>query len=811
LIGKALVAAPDDPELLFARGVTLFRWGRFREARDGLLQAEAKGMKRPSLYCQLAWSCSSTGNLSDAEAWMRKAVDAEPAMWEAHFGLAVALQMQRRTDEAIAGYERVLELRADDFESLINSGICRLDQGDPPAAEVYFRRAIAVDGERAKAWSNLGAALGQQDRDREALEAFARAERLGADTDQDLDIFVNIAINLQNAGLVQDGLDLLERNLAQRPNVNGHIGYAHDLLTVGRLPEGWSHYEFRWLGEPGVSRRPRYPRPVWRGQDLHGKTIFLRSEQGFGDTFHFVRYAPHVKALGATVYLGVFGGLESLAQSFPGVDRVFGPDESPEDLDFYISLMSLPGVFGTDLASIPAETPYLHADPVRVERWANRLPADGTLRVGLVWAGSSEHLRDRYRSLSLRSLAPLGEVEGVRWFSLQKGPAASEADALSPGLQLVNLDVELEDFSDTAAAISQLDLVICVDTAVAHLAGALGKPVWLMLPSPFDWRWLQGREDSPWYPTMRLFRQTQRGEWSDVVERVKAALQERLQGEPSGMRSNATFLAQPQHAPVPLSAPRPGPPPGHHAGFSAVTETRVGILQYLPDEAVIGDSIGWYGEFLQPQLDLLARVTKPGATVIEVGAGIGVHSVFLAGAVGAAGHLLVYEPRRVAQRLLRQNLAANRVTNVTVMRRALGSNGESGTRGNSEPLDAADPDRSVATTETLDELQLERLDWLKINDGVPALEVLDGAADSLWRLRPMLFIAAPDTPMLMKLASRVKEFSYRCWRMETPFFNPENFNRRETDIFAGRTALALLAIPEEIEVDIALDGCIELS
>jgi precorrin-6B methylase 2 len=240
--------------------------------------------------------------------------------------------------------------------------------------------------------------------------------------------------------------------------------------------------------------------------------------------------------------------------------------------------------------------------------------------------------------------------------------------------------------------------------------------------------------------------------------------------------------------------PIPSQAPGHRPGFSAVAECRDGIVQYLPDEAWVGDSLGWYGEYLQPQLDLLARLIRPGATVLEVGAGVGEHALFLAAAVGETGHLFLYESRPVVRRILQQNLGANRVTNITLMRRTLGATGEAADRG----------------SETLDELQLERLDWLKINGSVSALEVLDGGAETLWRLRPLLFLAAQDERALTALVSRVQAFSYRCWRMETALFNPQNFNRRDADIFSGRSAIALLAIPEEIDVDVALHGCVEI-
>jgi hypothetical protein len=395
-------------------------------------------------------------------------------------------------------------------------------------------------------------------------------------------------------------------------------------------------------------------------------------------------------------------------------------------------------------------------------------------------------------------LRPILEVSGVGFVSLQKGAVAETGGAVPVGVDWIDVGPELEDFSDTAAVISQLDLVICVDTAVAHLAGALGKPVWVMVAQPADFRWLEGREDSPWYPTMRLFRQSRRDDWTDVVARVKAALEAQVREGPAVMPAKTSVKAV-TSAVLPWTSPAQLKV-GHRPGMSAVAETRVGILQYLPDEPIVGDAIGWYGEYLQPQLDLLARIVRPGATMMEVGAGVGAHAVFLGRLLGEAGHLFLYESRPVLQRILRQNLAANGVSNVTVMRRTLGSQGEG------EGSEIAMP-----TTETLDELQLERLDWLKVDASVAALDVLAGASETLWRLRPLLFLAVPDEQGLHGLAERAREFSYRCWRMETALFNPQNFNRRETDIFAGAKATALLAIPEEIDVDIALDKCIEIS
>jgi len=277
------------------------------------------------------------------------------------------------------------------------------------------------------------------------------------------------------------------------------------------------------------------------------------------------------------------------------------------------------------------------------------------------------------------------------------------------------------------------------------------------------------------------------------------ALEERVREGPPVARLKTTAEDKVVESELPWTSPAQLNV-GHRPGMSAVAETRIGILQYLPDEPIVGDALGWYGEYLQPQLDLLARIMRPGSTMMEVGAGIGAHAVFLGAMLGEAGHLFLYESRPVLQRILRQNLAANGVSNVTVMRRTLGN------RSEEEGLEAVMP-----TTETLDELQLERLDWLKVGTSVAALDVLAGGSETLWRLRPLLFLAAQNEPGLRELVERAREFGYRCWRMETALFNPDNFNRRETDIYGGGKALALLGIPEEIDVDIALDECTEIS
>ena len=396
----------------------------------------------------------------------------------------------RRCAQGIRGRPRPSSPRAlaaspDNLHCLIDLSACDLADKDAAAAEAHARRALEISGDSRAAWTNLGVALLMQDRLAEADEAFARGERCASDpTGEDGEDTedLNRGIVLRLLGRTHEAIEYYEHALPTHPSAVAHGHYALALLTAGRFSEGWDQYEFRWLEAPLKSQRARCDRPAWNGQDLRGKTILLRCEQGAGDVFQFVRYAPLVKALGATVLLELRPGLGVLAESFPGIDRAIRPGEASPDFDFYADLMSLPRVFGTTLDSIPANVPYLHA-PAHVRApWRDRLARESGLKVGLVWAGDPKHARDRQRSIAPATLSSLIEVEGTRWFSLQKGPVADASRAAPFDGAVVDLAPELYEYADTAAAIENLDLVVTVDTSVAHLAGALGKPVWMLLP-----------------------------------------------------------------------------------------------------------------------------------------------------------------------------------------------------------------------------------------------------------------------------------------------------------------------------------------
>jgi len=774
LIDRSLQQRPRDIRLLVARGTTLYEWGRISEARETFMRAQALDARSADLSLKLGWCCAATGMRRESVQWMTSAVATDPDSVEARFGLATVLFDVGQRDESQKQLEFVLSRRPRHYKGLIQLGEHKLASKDFVAAEALFRNAIAAEPRNPIGWLTLTSVLYVQGRSDEAAEAVEMAQRLEAETGTDIENFVNLAIVKSDAGRFDEAQQIFEANLAEKPSPSAHIAYAFVLLRLGLLREGWDHYEFRLMQPNRLADRPGYGKPPWTGQDLQGRTILLRREQGFGDAIQFVRYAPMLKALGPTVWLQVGATMQGLATGFDGVDRVFADGDPLPDFDYYVHLPSLPRLFATRLETIPSQVPYLRASDEHLANWKQRLGGISAFKVGLVWAGHPSHLRDWERSIALKRLKPLAEVEDVRLFSLQKGGASAELASMSE-FPIEDLSTHLNDFSDTAGAIQQMDLVISVDTAVAHLAGAMAKPVWLLLPKVCDFRWLESRTDSPWYPTMRLFRQEHRGDWGSVVRDVEAALKQCVADRPgpaivSDARGAMAFATGER-------GPSSGPDPD--ARYSAIAETRVGVVHYLPNDLPIADSIRWYGEHLQPMIDDIVRLIPVGATILEASAGVGIHALALAAAAAANGHLILYEERPLHRRLLHQNIAANYPLNVTIMRRALRSSSAGG------------------AVETVDQLALERLDVLKINSPASAIDLIRGAADTVWRLRPLLVLSGVDEADLASVKRSTSDFGYRAFRGDVPWFNPQNFNRRRENVFGNRSETVILAVPEE--------------
>ncbi|MFL6727777.1 MAG: tetratricopeptide repeat protein, partial [Sphingomicrobium sp.] len=371
---------------------------------------------------------------------------------------------------------------------------------------------------------NLGCAFHNDQRRAEATESFRTAIRLKADF---ADAYSNLGVVLRELGDRDAAFVACRRALELSPDdPDCRTNLWHLLLLTGQLEEGWREYEWRLKQKKAAIRLRDFTQPLWRGEALGERVLLLHAEQGLGDTIQFCRYVP-IAAERARVVLVAPPALVRLLSGLEGVQRVIASGDKLPHYDVQRPLMSLPRVFGTTLDTIPAKIPYLRAEPARAAAWRQRLIGLDGLRIGLVWAGliRPHEPTANLRSTTLERLAPLAAIPGTTFISLQKGDAAAEIRSLPPGLVVHDWTAELDDFSETAALIDNLDLIVSVDTSVAHLAGALGKPVWLLARSDACWRWLLDRQDSPWYPTLRLFRQPSFGDWDGVVRQVHSALE----------------------------------------------------------------------------------------------------------------------------------------------------------------------------------------------------------------------------------------------------------------------------------------------
>jgi len=433
--------------------------------------------------------------------------------------LKTALVRQRagQLGEAIALYREVLNGDPDNADALHLMGVLMLEDGNCAAAIDLIQRALVLDPEKPSAFNNLAGILFKEGRLEEAGNLYLRALQISPQFDE---AWYNLGNVRQDQQRYDEALECYGRTLATAPgHVQAHWNRALLWLLLGDYKNGWKEYEWRWRNKALPTPAVNYPRPVWDGSPLNGEKIFLYAEQGMGDAIQFVRYVPLVQELGGRVILGCDWPIARLFSQIPDVVKIITPQSVVSTFACHASLLSLPRIFGTRLETIPAKVPYLLPDKTLTEEWAKRLASAPGLKVGIVWRGNPAQKANPLRSCPAALLEPLARIPGVRLFSLQKEPGE---EGIPNGF--TDLTADLDDFVDTAAAIEQLDVVISVCTSVAHLAGALGRPLWMMLAFNADWRWLHDRDDSPWYPTAHLFRQTQRGDWQGVVDRIAGKL-----------------------------------------------------------------------------------------------------------------------------------------------------------------------------------------------------------------------------------------------------------------------------------------------
>jgi tetratricopeptide (TPR) repeat protein len=471
------------------------------------------------------------GQLPNAIDFMQRAVAADATVALYHGNLGEMYRLAGRPQDAIAATRRAIELRPDYPEAWSNLGVALYEMREFREAAGAHRKAIAAKPTFAEAHSNLGNALHALRKFDDAIDAYHHAIELRSDF---ADAWANLGTTLHHSGRFDDGASALRRAIALAPHhANAHTGLGLLLLMRGDLGEGWDEYE--WRLRSSEHKGPRFPLTPWQSENLAGKHIYVKAEQGLGDTLQFVRYIPLLAARAGHVTLRVQQELAVLLrESFAGA-TVLGDRGEPAPYQFDISLLSLPRAFKTRLETIPAAVPYLRVPADAAQRWMKRLAAMAGVKVGAAWAGNPGHINDARRSLDVTLLGPLFAVQGASFASLQFGPRAADLDRLKKDKtgkpQVLEFAQELGDFSETAGAVGALDLVITVDTAIAHLAGSLGKPVWLLLPRVADWRWLFTREDTPWYPTMRLFRQKEGEPWTGVIKRVTAELKAVVRGD----------------------------------------------------------------------------------------------------------------------------------------------------------------------------------------------------------------------------------------------------------------------------------------
>jgi tetratricopeptide (TPR) repeat protein len=520
---RALKARPDYAEALSNRGVTLHELKRFEEA----LASYDRALKVRPDYAEALSNRGVTlhelKRFAAALASYDRALKVRPDYADALSNRGVTLHELKQFEEALASYDRALILRPDSAEVLCNRGNTLKELKRFAEALASYDRALKVRPDYAEALCNRGVTLKELKRFAEALASYDRALKVRPDYAEAL---LNRGVTLKELKRFEEALTSNDRALTARPDfAEAHWNEALLRLLTGDFDRGWEKHEWRWETEQQRNEKRNFARPQWTGQqDITSKTILLHAEQGFGDTIQFCRYVPRVVERAERVILEVPKSLHELMSTLAGVAEIVCRGDPLPDFDIHSPLLSLPLAFGTRLESIPSTTPYLQAPTHALQRWQMRLGPRDRLRIGICWAGNANFKGDLNRSIGLPPLLPLLSSMDVQFFSIQKDLRAGDLDILQNNSQITHLGKEIETFSDTAAIISLMDLVISSDTSVVHLAGALGKPVWILLQFVPDWRWLLDREDSPWYPTARLFRQDETRQWDNVIARVHVAL-----------------------------------------------------------------------------------------------------------------------------------------------------------------------------------------------------------------------------------------------------------------------------------------------
>ncbi|PIT06566.1 hypothetical protein TSA1_37115 [Bradyrhizobium nitroreducens] len=521
LIGRAIELEPKNGNFRHNFANALGALGRRAEAEAQYRAAIGLDENHVDAHGALGMLLLEAGRLDAAEPHLRQAHRLRPLSEITCNNLGILLCRRDALEDAEAKFREALQLNSGFAPAHANLGSVLRSRGALDGAEEHCRLALARDARLAEAHFVLAQVHEGRERYDEAERAYRTAIALKPDC---ADWYNDLAKLLVDLRRLDEAWPLFDQTLRMRPDhPEAHSNRAIARLLTGDHLEGWTEYEWRWKLKKRPGRLDDFAQPVWNGEDISGRTLLIHAEQGFGDTIQFCRLVP-LLCSGARVVLEAQRAVAPLLKDLPGVDEIVPRGDPLPHFDVHCPLLSLSRFLGLSLTEVPGQVPYLAADPARVEAWRKRLRTIGGFRVGLVWSGSPTMADDRRRSIPPDLLSGLAAIPGVSFVSLQKR-AAGQMIVAPAGLALHDFTDELNDFADTAALIANLDLTISVDTAVIHVAGALGRPVWLLNRFNGCWRWLLDRDDSPWYPTLRQFRQPCPGDWSSVVAEIAQALE----------------------------------------------------------------------------------------------------------------------------------------------------------------------------------------------------------------------------------------------------------------------------------------------
>ena len=826
-----LASPPGHAVASYGFGLLCATQGRLPEAIDAYRDAIAMRPDFVDAYINLGTAVLTLGQPEEAMALYQQAIVINPENAMARGNLGKALQDMGRVDEAIAAYHAALALEPNNAAVLVNLGSALLARQAWDDSLTITRRAIAHAPEDAMAHANLGTALmnlGWRDDALAAcrqaatlnprgvvanaslggamleLGAFGEAETLCrhaiALDPSSPDAFFNLSHALKATNQLGEAALAARQALALRPDeANYHFHLAHILLLQGDFEAGWAEYDWRWkLPDFAwiVERHGEFPQARWAGEDIRDKTILVYTEQGLGDIILFARYLPLLVRRAREVIAAVHPSMRRLLASIDGLTIVSIRDVPLPDFDVHCPLLSLPRAFATRLDSIPAEIPWLRSNGEDRTRWSQRNGGDG-LRVGIVWAGNPATKRDHFRSPGLDSVAPLFSVPGVTFIALQVG--SRDATPLPPNV--LDLGPEATDLADTAAIMSGLDLMISSCTAPLHLAGALGVPTWAMIPFAPYFPWLLERTDTPWYPNMKLYRQDKPGrDWSGVVARIAEDLAAKARPEtrkpyPTSTRNRPLFH-------IIESVPNQ-----ESGGFNELAHCRAGLMLYNRNDTYIGASLRKYGEFSGEETILFDVIVQPGRTVLDIGANIGVHTIDLSRLAGPTGIVHAFEPQRLTYQTLCANIALNSRRNVFAHHAAVGDS--PGTL----LVPALDPDErhnygGVSLLEqlpgervpmlTIDSLNLTDCQFIKVDVEGMETEALRGAAVTLHKFRPVLYVENDRQHRSAGLIALLRQYRYRLYWHLPSIYTANNFRSDVENIFGAKVSVNMIGIPIEV-------------